>query len=109
MTNRAVSFRIVSGPDRTDTGTVAVWFWCPGCEEQHMVEVGGTNPGPKWTWNGSLELPTFSPSILLSRNSKDQVCHSFVHDGRIQFLSDCGHALAGQTVDLPEPPEWMRR
>lgn len=23
-------------------------------------------------------------------------------DGRIQFLNDCTHALAGQTVDLPD-------
>ena len=28
-------------------------------------------------------------------------CHSFVTDGRIQFLSDSTHVLAGQTVDLP--------
>ena len=32
-------------------------------------------------------------------------CHSFVTDGRIQFLSDCTHALAGQTVDLPDIKE----
>lgn len=31
-------------------------------------------------------------------------CHSFVTDGRIQFLGDCTHALAGQTVDLPAWP-----
>jgi len=30
------------------------------------------------------------------------VCHSFVTDGRIQFLTDCTHALAGQTVDIPD-------
>jgi hypothetical protein len=30
------------------------------------------------------------------------VCHSFVTDGRIQFLTDSNHALAGQTVDLPD-------
>lgn len=36
---------------------------------------------------------------------RDMVCHSFVTDGRIQFLSDCTHALAGQTVDLPELSE----
>lgn len=29
------------------------------------------------------------------------VCHSFVIDGRIQFLGDCTHAFAGQTVELP--------
>lgn len=35
---------------------------------------------------------------------RDMVCHSFVTDGRIQFLDDCTHALRGQTVDLPEIP-----
>lgn len=30
------------------------------------------------------------------------VCHSFVTDGQIQFLGDCTHALAGQTVPLPD-------
>ena len=33
------------------------------------------------------------------------ICHSFVMGGKIQFLCDCTHALAGQTVDLPEWPE----
>ncbi len=32
------------------------------------------------------------------------VCHSFLTDGRIQFLDDCTHAMAGQTVDLPSFP-----
>ena len=36
-------------------------------------------------------------------------CHSFVgcngaQPGQIVFLSDCTHALAGQTVDLPDWP-----
>ena len=30
------------------------------------------------------------------------VCHSFVVDGRIQFLGDCTHELACQTVDIPD-------
>lgn len=30
------------------------------------------------------------------------VCHSFIKDGKIQFLGDCTHALANQTVDLPD-------
>lgn len=33
-----------------------------------------------------------------------KVCHSFVVDGQMQFLGDCTHALAGQTVPiLPWP------
>ena len=29
-------------------------------------------------------------------------CHSFVREGRIEFLGDCTHAMVGQTVDLPD-------
>lgn len=97
-------------------------FWCPGCEEHHGITVDGSRG---WTWNGSLELPTVSPSILVRSGHyaqpeksecwcnfeerfgkaspfKCRLCHSFVRDGRIEFLSDCTHALAGKTVPLPE-------
>lgn len=65
-----------------------------------------------WTFNGDYERPTFKPSILVKGTDWDgkvpgqgitrTVCHSFVTDGRIQFLGDCTHSLAGQTVDLPD-------
>lgn len=76
--------------------------------------------GPMWTFNGDEEKPTLSPSILVrgTKPISDQeaerimrgeniepipiVCHSFVTDGKIQFLTDSTHALAGQTVELPE-------
>lgn len=82
-------------------------FWCPGCDGAHMIR-HGAGPGPRWTWNGDAERPTFTPSVLVSYNGADAgidgappaVCHSFVTDGRIQFLSDSTHRLAGQTVDL---------
>ena len=32
----------------------------------------------------------------------DEICHSFITDGKIQFLSDCTHDLAGKTVELPD-------
>lgn len=102
-------------------------FYCPGCKTTHHIQ-HGADSGPNWGWNGSLERPTFTPSVLVTgteftpqgqadfdawhaagcppRNgvkfdSRPAVCHSFVTDGRIQFLGDCTHALAGQTVDLP--------
>ena len=65
------------------------------------VMIGGTRAGtPNWTWNGSVEAPTVRPSVL----SKDgtHVCHSWINDGRVQFLSDSSHELAGQTLDLLE-------
>ena len=93
-----------------------VLFRCPGCNDNHQISVG------TWTFNGDFERPTFSPSLLVYGNQwprdeypeyfkeehagvapgGDTVCHSFVTDGRIQFLGDCTHTLAGQTVDLPE-------
>jgi hypothetical protein len=113
---------------RTD-GIRSMMFECPGCEMSHMVNVAGTGK-PVWGWNGSMDRPTFTPSVLVSwdcmsevgrarskvfrdqygrypdhtENPYDEhhVCHSFVTDGRIQFLGDCTHKLAGQTVDLPE-------
>lgn len=87
-------------------------FRCPGCDDWHVVNVDSPDR-PRWTWNGSAERPTFQPSVLVrtgaavdpsivwEEGDPPLVCHSFVTDGRIQFLSDCTHALAGQAVDLP--------
>lgn len=90
-------------------------FWCPGCEEMHVVT-------SNWKWNNNTEQPTFSPSILVksghyaSTNPDEcwctfkgdkgsfecSLCHSFVIDGNIQFLGDCTHKLKNQTVPMVE-------
>jgi hypothetical protein len=84
---------------------VGIAFWCPGCDESHVVGTRGRQP--IWQWNESVDAPTFSPSIRVTsrRNGKDTCCHSFVEDGNIRFLGDCTHALAGQTVPLPDWPD----
>lgn len=67
------------------------------------VMIGGRREGtPNWTWNGSVESPTVRPSVLTrgSDAAGDHVCHSWINDGRVQFLADCSHELAGQTLDL---------
>ena len=71
-------------------------FHCPGCGFGHPFNV------PRWEWNGSLDRPTFSPSLLVDKDNPEGRCHSFVRDGKIEFLSDCFHSLAGQTVELPD-------
>lgn len=100
-----------------------VAFWCPGCEEFHTIRVR-PSPSPSWEWNGDYDKPTFAPSVLIRRGhyvpgqeGKDcwcsyekrvgeppsfscGVCHSFVREGRIEFLGDCTHWLAGKTVPL---------
>jgi len=90
-----------------------VAFMCPGCQELHQVIVDGEGR-PRWGFNNDYDRPTFTPSILVRYPANpaateafkewrtERVCHSFVRDGRIQFLADCTHALAGQTVELPD-------
>lgn len=83
-----------------------LFFWCPGCDGAHMVGVG-EGSGPRWGYNGNPDAPTLTPSVFVNAPGPHhydgaETCHSFVTDGRIQFLNDCTHALAGQTVDLPD-------
>ena len=102
-----------------------VAFHCPGREDAHVVSISGD--GAVWEWNRRLDLPTFLPSILVRSGHYAQapgttecwctyaaahpekppafkcgICHSFVTAGKIGFLPDSTHKLAGQTVDLPD-------
>lgn len=68
-------------------------FYCPGCKHSHMFN-------EEWTFNNDMEKPTFSPSLL---NYNDiERCHIFVRDGKIEYLSDCSHELAGKIVDMED-------
>lgn len=81
----------------------SLWFFCKGCDAPHSLNVG-SGPGPRWGYNDIPDAPTFTPSVLASwaEGPVKKVCHSFVVGGRIQYLADSTHHLAGQTVDLPE-------
>jgi hypothetical protein len=83
-----------------------IYFSCPGCGAGHALNTDPSKGRPCWTFNGDFERPTFTPSILarwtFGENHEPRVCHSFVTDGNIQFLGDCTHALAGQTVPLED-------
>jgi hypothetical protein len=99
---------------------------CPGCGDSHVLPIEG--PSPAWGFNGDFARPTLTPSILARSGHHVPghagecwctweaeygepspfacyVCHSFVTEGRIQFCGDSTHALAGQTVDLPDIEE----
>jgi len=77
-----------------------------------------------WQVTGAGASLTISPSVLVYERKKlinedleweallvpENVtmtprCHSFVKDGHIEFLSDCTHDKAGQTVPLPDLPD----
>jgi hypothetical protein len=84
-------------------GAKIAQFYCAGCSELHQVHVAGVNT-PVWGWDGNVEKPTFSPSILVT--SRDRKCHSFVRDGKIEFLSDCTHEFAGIPLPLRALISW---
>lgn len=86
-------------------------FECPGCKMAHAPYIKRQARKP-WGFNNDLVKPTFTPSILVRRPAnpnaseefkeyrKELRCHSFVREGKIQFLNDCTHELKGQTVAL---------
>jgi Family of unknown function (DUF6527) len=95
-------------PIKKNGEIVGYLFNCPGCGNSHApyIRPHKSPSGASWEFNGNSEKPTFSPSILVrierTDGSKTAICHSFVTDGKIKFLNDCTHALAGQTVEIPD-------
>ncbi len=105
-------------------------IYCLGCEENHIIYTEPVAGRYVWGFNGDVEKPTFTPSLLIRsghyvpEHNKDScwctynkeqeekgeepsgfecgICHTFITDGKIQYLTDCTHKLAGQTIDLPE-------
>lgn len=101
-----------AGPFLRSYGSCRLGFWCPGCKSAHLVAVR-SDPHPCWSYNGNEAAPTFTPSVLVTYPGADAgiddappaICHTFVTDGQIQFLGDCTHELAGQTVPMVPFPE----
>jgi hypothetical protein len=86
----------------TQDGERWIAFHCPGCEGGHAIPVTGQRA---WGWNGSLESPTFTPSILVNvgrANPTQHLCHSIITDGRIAYCSDTTHKFSGQTIEMPD-------
>lgn len=84
-------------------------FYCPACKECHWVAVGPRSvwgDSPRWSFNENFDSPTINPSLLVTYKMPEgeKRCHSFIREGKIQYLSDCTHEMAGKTVDIPEFP-----
>jgi len=102
-----------------------VAFYCPGCECSHMVDpkrwavdlVHDTiHPSvlvhENWKmpndWDPDTAPRDESGKFVTQENGKilgavkTPRCHSFVRNGKIQYLNDCTHALAGKIVDMEE-------
>lgn len=80
---------------KNQSGEHAGWLiWSPGDNSHIMFD-------ERWTFNGDFEKPTFTPSMLVNAHIPGAVrSHFFVTDGKIRYLSDCDHELAGKTIDM---------
>jgi hypothetical protein len=107
QTSRVAALRRVLAPD--GHRYAMLWFWCPGCDEAHAVTVQADegHVGPRWQWNGDIEAPGVEPSINCNPDHADVRCHSFLRNGVMEFLDDCGHKLRGKHA-LAELPEWLK-
>lgn len=96
---------------RTKTG---IAHWCPACKETHHFKTDEVHPC--WTFNGNIESPSFAPSMLIrwgkyaghagpgEEYEDNGICHYILTAGVINFCGDCTHAMAGQSVPLPDWP-----
>jgi hypothetical protein len=88
------------------------FFYCPGCEMNHLVPVAYTNehthrkgkPKPTWRFNGDLDKPTFIPSYIIEWDGAEppQRCHCIIRDGELIFLVDSTHKLSGSRVKMQD-------
>lgn len=102
---------------RHDGPLVTIAHYCPACDELHHFACGEPFPQnlAKWTFDGNNDRPTFQPSMHIKvgpfPSGEIEVCHYFLHAGRIQYLTDCTHDKAGTTIELPDVPadklQWM--
>jgi hypothetical protein len=72
-------------------------IFCKGCGCYHALNLNKIL-NPHWDFNGDYDKPTIMPSILIDTPGKR--CHSYIKDGKIQYLNDCDHSLVGQTIEL---------
>ncbi|MCK6648395.1 MAG: hypothetical protein L6Q66_01955 [Bacteroidia bacterium] len=111
--------------EKVNDGEPDYLFDCPGCGCHHGVWTQSRNSmNAVWHFNGNIEFPTISPSVLVTYECAEppvtpenyeeyirkpwkqvrvkHICHSFIRNGYIEYLNDCTHKLAGQTILLPE-------
>jgi Family of unknown function (DUF6527) len=101
-----------------------VGFYCPGCDDIHMIDTD------RWAFTFKNDKGTISPSVLVksghfadhfkaedncwckyyAEHPKEEpvykcgVCHLFLVDDVISYLTDSTHAYAGKVIPLPDFP-----
>ena len=70
---------------------------CPACGKTHCFDWS------RFTFDGDLSRPTFSPALKVSEGGV-LTCHLQVVNGMAYFHTDSPHDYAGKSFTLPELP-----
>lgn len=79
--------------------------YCPACECGHVIDIHAiSRDGRVLGWCGDFQRPSIGEPV---RHEKDgEVCEYALRGGVLYYLSNCTHALAGQSrhlIDFPLP------
>lgn len=104
---KVLCFRMRNGeyiPAKPNLAT-HIRFHMPGpCGKLMLPVCRVTKVDKAWLWNGDIYAPTLKPSLLTTigpdEDGKKTICHTWITDGKVEYLSDCTHDLKGQTLDL---------
>lgn len=81
-----------------------------------------------WKFDGNFAMPTVSPSVKITGKqcvnvdgqwtgewvlgddgkAKDACCHYVLTNGILNFCGDCTHKFNGQSVPLPDLPDFAK-
>jgi len=83
-----------------------IQYKCPACGWHDLPVKVIVKENRSWEWNGDLEKPTITPSVRHFHNGmpaegiKPFCCHYYIRNGVFEFLPDCTHDKAGQTIPM---------
>lgn len=95
--------KVILSPKLWQVKEIFLHFYCPGCLCLHEARIDAT-PGAV-AWTGTVMKPTFHPSI---RSRGRKTCRVFVTSGKLQYLAECDHIYAGQTIEMVDIPAEAR-
>ena len=107
--------KLIAQSQKHGYGQKVLAHYCPACETMHgFAYITPQKNGAIWTFDGDFEQPTFTPSMHIKagpwpedcreKGNEYDVCHYFLTNGVINYLTDCTHKYAGQQILLTDVP-----
>lgn len=99
------------------TGREGLTYWCQGCQSAHSICTKGAGA---WGWNGDVERPVFTPSVLSTQGhyvswwKPENGCacdyerehpeedHTGMRCGRCHTFVGCNGAQPGEVIFLAD-------